>query len=86
MSDLVETYSGHRVHERPVRFHREGSWYTVVEVLARWQEPGALCFRVLAGDGQQYLLEYNQEHDFWKVGVCQSTTGRAHHSRTAPHS
>jgi hypothetical protein len=77
LSDLVETYSGHRLHERPVRFQREGSWYTVVQVLDRWQEPGALCFRVLAGDGQKYLLEYNREDDFWKVGICPSTTGQA---------
>ncbi len=77
MSDLVETYSGHRLHERPVKFQSEGSWYTVVQVLARWQKPGALCFRVLAGDGRKYLLEYNQEHDFWKVGLCPKTVGRS---------
>ncbi len=71
MSALVETYSGHRLHERPLRFRREGTWYQVVQVLARWQEPGVLGFRVLADDGQKYVLEYIQEQDIWKVSNFQ---------------
>ncbi len=69
MPDLVETYSGHRRHERPLRFKWQGAWRTVVQVLSRWQEPGGLGFTVLADDGQKYILEYNQENDFWKVGI-----------------
>ena len=71
MSALVETYSGHRLHERPLRFRREGVWYRVIEVLDRWQEPGVLGFRVLADDGQKYVLEYIQEQDIWKVSNFQ---------------
>jgi hypothetical protein len=69
LSDLVETYSGHRLHEAPLRFQLQGTWHTVVRVLARWQEPGALCFTVLDEDGQKYSLEYNKENDIWKVGI-----------------
>jgi len=69
LSDLVETYSGHRVHEAPLRFHTKGAWHTVAQVLSRWQEPGLLCFTVLAEDGQKYSLEYNKEKDIWKVGI-----------------
>lgn len=67
MSDIVETYSGHRLHERPLRFQKQGVWHTVVKLVARWQEPGVLGFRILAEDGQQYTLEYIQEQDVWKV-------------------
>jgi hypothetical protein len=67
LSELVETYSGHRLHERPLRFHKQGSWYTVVKILARWQEPGMLGFKVLAEDGQQYALKYIPDQDIWKV-------------------
>ena len=70
MSDQVETYAGHRLHERPLRFQSRGVWHTVVQVLSRWQEPGALCFKVLADNGQRYTLEYNQEKDNWKVGLA----------------
>ena len=72
LSDLVETYSGHRLHEMPLRFRQGGSWYTVVQVLARWQEPGILGFRVLAGDGEKYTLEYLQAQDIWKVNKIQT--------------
>lgn len=79
MSDLVETYSGHCLHERPLRFQKQGSWHNVVQVLTRWQKPGALCFRVLSEDGQEYILEYNREQDLWKVDVHSSTVGRDSH-------
>jgi hypothetical protein len=69
LPDLVETYSGHRLHDRPLRFRLQGSWHTVVQVLSRWQEPGSLCFTVLAEDGLKYSLEYNKENDIWKVGL-----------------
>ena len=68
MSDLVETHSGYRLHERPLQFQSQGVWRTVVQILSRWQEPGALGFTVLADNGQKYILEYNQENDIWKVG------------------
>jgi hypothetical protein len=71
LSPLVETHSGHRLHERPRRFRHEGVWYTVVRVLARWQEPGVLGFRVLADDGLKYTLAYNQEQDTWKISSYQ---------------
>jgi hypothetical protein len=69
LSDLVETYSGHRLHEAPLRFQRKGSWHTVVHVLSPGQEPGFLCFMVLSEDGQKYFLEYNKEKDIWKVRI-----------------
>jgi hypothetical protein len=50
LSDLVKTYSGHRLHEAPRRFMLQGSWHTVVQILARWQEPDTLCFIVIAED------------------------------------
>ncbi len=79
MSDLVETYSGHRLHERPLRFQWQEAWQTVVQVLSRWQEPDGLGFTVLADDGLKYILEYNQENDFWKVGTSPPKRQTLHH-------
>jgi len=69
LSDLVETYSGHRLHDRPLRFQLNGSWKTVDKVLSSWQEPESLGFTVLAEDGQRYALKYNRESDFWEVVI-----------------
>jgi hypothetical protein len=69
LPDQVETYSGHRLHETPRRFQVQGSWHTVVRVLARWQEPELLGFTVLAEDGYKYTLQYIKEKDIWKVDI-----------------
>ena len=68
MTEQVETYSGHRLHERPLRFTFQGAWLKVVQVLCRWQEPGILGFTVLAENGQKYKLCYRQAQDIWKAG------------------
>jgi hypothetical protein len=69
LTEQVETYSGHRLHEKPLRFTMQGTWLTVVQVLSRWQEPGILGFTVLAEDGQKYTLWYTQEQDLWKAAL-----------------
>jgi len=69
LADLVETYSGHRVHERPLRFQFEGSWKTVVKIFSRRREPTALGFTLLADDGRHYALYYIQADDVWKVSI-----------------
>jgi hypothetical protein len=67
MTDLVETYGGGRLHERPQRFRWKGAWLLVEHIQARWREPGSLLFRVRAGDGQLYQLKYNRDTDAWEV-------------------
>ncbi len=52
----VETYSGSRADERPVRFRIEGRPYAVEDVLDRWYEPDATYFKVRADDGNLYIL------------------------------
>lgn len=63
----VETYSGHRLHERPRRFTWQGQWLEVRRVLRRWQEPENLSFIVTADDSQQFLLRYHRHQDTWEV-------------------
>lgn len=75
MADIVETYSGHRLHERPRRFQVEGAWKTVVNILSRRRQPGTLGFTVLADDGRRYALNYNQADDVWKVTILPQPGG-----------
>ena len=65
----VETYSGHRLHERPRRFTWQGQWLEVGRVLRRWQEPDNLSFTVTANDSRCYLLRYHRHRDAWEVGA-----------------
>jgi len=62
----VETYSGGRLHERPLRFTWEEKWLEVEEVAAAWQEPGSYFFRVRAAPGF-FVLKYHQGRKAWEV-------------------
>ncbi len=63
----VETYSGYRSDERPVRFALEGRPYDVVDVEDRWYSPEATYFRVLASDGNRYVLRHDERQDVWSL-------------------
>lgn len=67
MHARVETYSGARLHERPLRFFWQGRSLEVREVLASWHEPDHLTFKVTAEDGAAYVLRYYQTDDSWEV-------------------
>lgn len=65
----VETYSGYKADERPLRFWLGGRSYEVREVLDRWYGPGDTWFRVRAEDGCHYVLRHRHfgEEDFWSL-------------------
>lgn len=63
----VEGYSGYRADERPVRFVLSGRAYEVVEVEDRWYSPQATYFRVLASDGNRYVLCHDETNDLWSL-------------------
>ncbi|HJZ63371.1 MAG TPA: hypothetical protein VKD70_03565 [Candidatus Acidoferrum sp.] len=63
----VESHSGYRADERPVRFALNGRKYEVAEVEDRWYSPGATYFRLVAGDGNQYVLRHEEAQDGWSL-------------------
>ena len=66
----VECYAGYRADERPLRFTPEtpsARTYEVKEVLDQWYGPEYQCFKVLADDGNLYILRHNQQEDVWTV-------------------
>ena len=68
MSEIrVECYAGHRADERPVRFTLGGREFTVRELDGRWYSPQASYFRVLADDGNFYVLRHDEAQDFWTL-------------------
>lgn len=65
----VATYSGHRLHARPLSFTWGEQWLEVREVLEQGYGPDHLFFKVAATDGRLYLLTYYQLADSWEVKV-----------------
>jgi hypothetical protein len=64
---FVECYSGYRADERPVRFSFGDVRLEITSVDDRWYSPDASYFRVLASDGNLYVLRHDHERDCWAI-------------------
>jgi hypothetical protein len=67
MTIEVETYSGYKADERPMRFRLGGQWLAVEEVSDRWYDPEATYFRVKADDGATYILRHDERAQGWTL-------------------
>jgi hypothetical protein len=63
----VECYAGHRADERPLRFVLRGREFVVSDLDGRWYSPEASYFRVLADDGNYYVLRHDEVQDLWTL-------------------
>ncbi len=72
----VEAYSGHKADERPLRFRLGDRWLAVVDVVDRWYDPAAICFRVLAEDGDLYILRHDERADEWTLEAYRKASER----------
>ncbi len=52
----VESYSGRKADERPVRFRLDEKQYQVEAVLDQWYDPEHIFYNVRADDGNIYIL------------------------------
>ncbi len=73
----VECYAGYKADERPLRFRSQAKGsrtFEVVEVLDQWYGMGYRCFRVLADDGNTYILRHNEKEDEWVLNSFRQTS------------
>jgi len=63
----VECYSGHKADERPVRFQMGEHAYLVEEILDQWHGPDATYVKVLADDGNFYILRRHAASGEWSL-------------------
>ena len=63
----VECYAGYRADERPLRFAIRERFFDVREVDGQWYSPGATYFRVLADDGNFYVLRHDDGQNTWTL-------------------
>ncbi|OHD69000.1 MAG: hypothetical protein A2W19_08700 [Spirochaetes bacterium RBG_16_49_21] len=67
----VFCYSGHTAHERPVSFNLGEKRYNITGLLDRWYGPDYLYFKVIADDGNRYILRYDEAMDEWELEFFQ---------------
>jgi hypothetical protein len=64
----VICFAGYRADERPIRFGaRDGPMAEVAEILSRWAEEGARCFKVKDGAGAAWVLRHDLGSDEWSA-------------------
>jgi hypothetical protein len=61
----VEAYSGYKANERPLHFIVDNQRAEVKQVLDRWTGQDHDYFKVLADDGQVYVLKWHRTSDTW---------------------
>ena len=64
---LVEAHAGYKGEETPSAFVYEGIKRKIVEVAARWYTDTHCCFRVIADDGQRYVIRYAFDEEAWEL-------------------
>jgi hypothetical protein len=70
----VDCYAGYRADQRPLRFSLGERTLRVVEVKDQWYSPRAVYFKVLAVDGNTYVLRHDEESDMWTLEAFRSGT------------
>jgi hypothetical protein len=63
----VESYSGYRSDERPLRLRLDAEVLEIAEVEDRWYSPGETYFRVVVANGDYYVLRHTEAQDVWSV-------------------
>lgn len=63
----VETYSGYKADEYPVRFWIGEDCLEVLEIEDRWYNPGSTYFKVFADDAKHYILKWSLQENNWEV-------------------
>ena len=69
----VETYSGYKADEYPVRFWVDDLRIEVLEIEDRWYSPGFTYFKVFADDARHYILRRSTDDDIWIVRDLQKS-------------
>jgi hypothetical protein len=63
----VECYSGYKADERPVRFYLGNRKLEVTELVDRWYGEDHEYFKLLADDGNRYVLKYQRPENRWDL-------------------
>lgn len=67
MKIKVECYSGFKADEKPLSFIIDDKRLKVEKIIDQWRTPESDCFKVLADDGQIYLLKHDIRNDGWAI-------------------
>jgi hypothetical protein len=71
----VQCYAGHRGDEEPRSFVLGERRLVVLEIRDRWHGPDYRYFKVLADDGDTYVLRHDERSGVWTLGAFRRREG-----------
>ena len=63
----VMSYAGSRAEEYPLHFRLHGRKIMIDRIVDSWLTPGCRCFKVMADNGNIYVLEYDEKNCSWRL-------------------
>lgn len=77
----IETVAGSPADKRPLSFTLAGRTFQVRELLDRWYGANRSYFKLVASDGNLYIIRHDTEEDAWEMvmmeaGGVEQTSGR----------
>jgi hypothetical protein len=69
---IVSTYSGYKYDERPTAFTLAGRTFQVREIVDRWFGEDHAYFKLIADDGNLYVIRYDGETDSWELVMTET--------------
>jgi hypothetical protein len=63
----VESYCGHKAHERLLSFSLGRKKLLVTATIDQWHGPDHIYFKVLAEDANSYIVRYHHANDQWEM-------------------
>jgi hypothetical protein len=79
MKIQVACYSGYKADERPIRFSLGGPDLFVDSIQDQWHGIGESYFRVLADDGNTYLIRHQEKTGEWTLASYRFDLANASH-------
>jgi hypothetical protein len=67
MKISVQSYSGYKANERPIKFWIGDAVFFVELIEDQWRGIDSTYFRVHADDGNSYVLRYTETTDEWSL-------------------
>jgi hypothetical protein len=68
----VSTYSGYKSDERPTAFTFAERTFQVREIVDRWYGEDHAYFKLIADDGNLYVIRHDGETDSWELVMTET--------------
>ncbi len=72
----VQTRSGYGTHEDPLSFKIADRTFRVTEIQDRWLGPDNAYFKLIADDGNLYMIKHDLNTDEWELVQMEVISGR----------